>query len=103
MPPPSNRRSGNPSRGSTSARQTQTKSGFLKEHYGGSRPLFQQIHGLKMTPEDLREGDEIIRAMMEMDAEEAKEAALERKRRATQDFLNEFYDGSRHNFQRVYG
>lgn len=40
---------------------------------------------------------------MEMDAEEAKEAALERKRRATQDFLNEFYDGSRQNFQRVYG
>jgi hypothetical protein len=61
---------------------------FIKDGWG-SRPLFQASYGLKMTPEDLEEGDSILEALMEAEeedradrqqAEEEKKKGMSRKR-----------------------
>ena len=41
---------------------TPNKSRIVTEGWG-SRPNFQASYGLKMTPEDLEEGDAILKAM----------------------------------------
>ncbi|KAF2839161.1 hypothetical protein M501DRAFT_1057451 [Patellaria atrata CBS 101060] len=50
---------------------TSTKASIIKA-YGG-RPNFQHSFGLKMTPDDLKEGDHIIETFLEQDRQIANE------------------------------
>ncbi|ROT37170.1 hypothetical protein SODALDRAFT_360855 [Sodiomyces alkalinus F11] len=66
-----------PTQGSASSAGTggQTKYSFIKNNWG-SRPNFQASFGLKMTPEDIEEGNAILDAFMEQDR---RDAAAQRK------------------------
>ncbi|KAF8476776.1 hypothetical protein BDZ91DRAFT_707980 [Kalaharituber pfeilii] len=45
---------------------------IVKESWG-SRTNFQASYGLKMTPEDLEEGERILEAFQQMDADSEKQ------------------------------
>ncbi|KAL1968790.1 hypothetical protein VTN77DRAFT_1151 [Rasamsonia byssochlamydoides] len=55
-----------------SAPKPKSKYQFVKENWG-NRPNFQFSYGLKMTPEDIEEGNLILEALMEMDREEMED------------------------------
>lgn len=46
-----------------------TRSAFVKKYYG-SRPNFQYSYGLKMTPDDIEEGNTILDALIEGEYED---------------------------------
>jgi hypothetical protein len=83
---------------------------FIKDGWG-SRPLFQASYGLKMTPEDIEEGNRILEALME-DEEEGEQQAIEEEQQANVEkqnmsdskykIIKDFW-GSRRIFQASYG
>jgi len=60
----------NNSHTSNTSDKTPSKYRIIKDGWG-NRANFQALYGLKMTPEDLEEGNAILQAMQEADREEA--------------------------------